>query len=71
MRCGCGRWRNGSGAAERETDLGRLPAARGISANLVAAYHHNHIFVPWARRGEALKMLANLAKGHTKVRPRT
>jgi hypothetical protein len=32
---------------------------------MVAAYHHNHIFVPWARRGEALKMLANLAKGHT------
>jgi len=46
-------------------------AAHGISANMVAAFHHDHVFVPWARRGEALKILENLAKGHTKVRPRT
>ena len=46
-------------------------AARGISANMVAAYHHDHVFVPWPQRHEALIILENLAKGHTKVRPRT
>ena len=28
--------------------------ARGISANVVAAYYHDHIFVPWDRRHEAM-----------------
>jgi hypothetical protein len=46
-------------------------AAHGISANMVAAYHHDHVFVPWARRTDALKILENLSKGHTKVRPAT
>jgi hypothetical protein len=46
-------------------------AAYGISANMVAAFHYDHVFVPWARRAEALIILENLAKGHTKVRPRT
>jgi hypothetical protein len=46
-------------------------AAHGISANMVAAFHHDHVFVPWRRRDEALKILDNLAKGHTKVRPGT
>ena len=32
-------------------------ADRGISANVVAAYHHDHIFVPWDRREEALETL--------------
>ena len=44
-------------------------AAHGISANMVAAFHHDHVFVPWPKRDEALKILENLAKGHTKVRP--
>lgn len=35
--------------------------AAGISANVVAAYHHDHIFVPWARRQEALDVLRRLA----------
>ena len=46
-------------------------ADRGISANMVAAFHHDHVFVPWPRRAEALIILENLAKGHTKVRPMT
>ena len=38
-------------------------AARGISANVVAAFHHDHVFVPWERRDEALETLAALARG--------
>ena len=33
----------------------------GISANVVAAYHHDHIFVPWDRRHEAVAALRALA----------
>ena len=33
----------------------------GISANVVAAYHHDHIFVPWNRREEVVALLAALA----------
>ena len=33
----------------------------GISANVVAAYHHDHVFVPWDRREEALRRLAELS----------
>ena len=36
---------------------------RGISANVVAAYHHDHIFVPWERGAEALAALRALAAG--------
>jgi hypothetical protein len=32
-------------------------AERGISANVVAALHHDHFFVPWDRREEALEAL--------------
>lgn len=32
-------------------------AGAGISANVVAALHHDHIFVPWDRREEALDLL--------------
>ena len=35
----------------------------GISANVVAAYHHDHIFVPWDRRDEAVAALRGLAQG--------
>jgi uncharacterized protein len=35
----------------------------GISANVVAAYHHDHIFVPWARRHEAVAILRGLGQG--------
>jgi len=32
-------------------------AEAGISANIVAALHHDHIFVPWDRRADALAAL--------------
>ena len=32
-------------------------AEAGISANVVAAFYHDHIFVPWDRREEALEAL--------------
>lgn len=36
-------------------------AERGISANVVAAYYHDHVFVPWERRAEAMEVLRALA----------
>ena len=36
-------------------------AAAGISLNAVSAYHHDHLFVPWGRRLEALAILERLA----------
>lgn len=30
----------------------------GISANIVAALHHDHIFVPWDRREDALRAMS-------------
>jgi hypothetical protein len=33
----------------------------GISANIVAALHHDHLFVPWDRRQEALRCIEALA----------
>lgn len=32
----------------------------GISANVVAAYHHDHLFVPWERREQAVAVLRAL-----------
>lgn len=37
-------------------------AQAGISANVVAAYYHDHVFVPWDRRGEAIAALENLRR---------
>jgi len=36
-------------------------AERGIACNVVAGFHHDHLFVPWARREEALEALAALS----------
>lgn len=36
--------------------------AHGISANVVAAYYHDHIFVPWDRRHDAMDAIIALAK---------
>jgi hypothetical protein len=33
---------------------------KGISANIVAALNHDHLFVPWDRREEALAILSRL-----------
>jgi hypothetical protein len=36
-------------------------AENGISANIVAAYHHDHVFVPWDRREAAMEALETLS----------
>lgn len=36
-------------------------AEAGIPCNMVAAFHHDHAFVPWAQRQEALHLLQDLA----------
>jgi hypothetical protein len=41
--------------------LSKRLAEAGISANVVAALHHDHIFVPWERREEALALLRSFA----------
>ena len=37
-------------------------AKAGIACNVVAGYHHDHLFVPWERRDEALGVLQRLAE---------
>jgi hypothetical protein len=37
-------------------------ASQGISANVVAAYYHDHIFVPVAKANQALSCLLKLVK---------
>lgn len=36
-------------------------AGAGIACNVVAGYHHDHLFVPWDRREEALGLLRRLS----------
>jgi hypothetical protein len=38
-------------------------ADKGISANVVAAFHHDHVFVPAARAEEAMAILHELSTG--------
>ena len=38
---------------------------KGISANIVAALNHDHLFVPWDRREEAIAILHGLEGGAT------
>ena len=35
-------------------------ARAGISVNPVSAFHHDHLFVPWDRRGDAIKILEDM-----------
>jgi len=37
-------------------------SARGIAANVVAGVHHDHFFVPWQRKAEAMETLRHLAR---------
>lgn len=37
-------------------------AAVGISANVVAGFHHDHIFVQWDRRQDAMTALQELSR---------
>ena len=38
-------------------------AEAGIPCNVVSAYYHDHLFVPWARRDDAMAALHALAAG--------
>ena len=44
--------------------VARALADRGLPANVVAAYHHDHILVPWDRRHGALEALVSLSEQH-------
>ena len=39
-------------------ELTRRLTARGIAANVIAGLRHDHVFVPWDRRAEALAAIA-------------
>ncbi|MFZ2754804.1 MAG: ACT domain-containing protein [Lysobacteraceae bacterium] len=38
-------------------------AARDIPCNAVSAYYHDHLFVPWVRRDDAITALRELSEG--------
>lgn len=40
----------------------RALAAEGISCNVIAGVHHDHLFVQWDRRGDALAALEALSR---------
>lgn len=35
---------------------------RGISCNVIAGVHHDHLFIPWDRRGDAMAALEALSR---------
>ena len=39
----------------------RALAEKGISANVIAGFHHDHIFLPWDQRHEAMAALEGLS----------
>ncbi len=39
-------------------------AQAGISVNPVSAYYHDHLFVPWERRTQAMDVLLELSERH-------
>jgi uncharacterized protein len=41
-------------------------ASAGISANVIAGFHHDHIFVPWSRRLDAMDVIGALARSGPK-----
>ncbi len=36
-------------------------AAEGIACNVIAAFRHDHLFVPWERRNDAMTVLTRLS----------
>ena len=45
--------------------IARALADEGISANMISAFHHDHVFVSSNRAKEALRVLNSLQKRHT------
>jgi len=43
--------------------MARELADRQISANVVAGFYHDHVFVPWDRRHDAISALQELSHG--------
>ena len=41
--------------------LARALADDGISTNVVAAFYHDHVFLPWDRRNDAMQVLARFS----------
>ena len=37
-------------------------AGAGLSVNPVSGFHHDHLFVPWERRDEVMRVLRELAR---------
>jgi hypothetical protein len=37
-------------------------AGQGIACNVIAGFYHDHLFVPWDRRDEALQILRELSE---------
>jgi hypothetical protein len=37
-------------------------ARQGIACNVVAGFHHDHLFVPWQRAEDALEALRDIAQ---------
>ncbi|PXA83260.1 hypothetical protein DMC47_44140 [Nostoc sp. 3335mG] len=42
--------------------MARALADRALPCNIVAGYHHDHLFVPWERRHDAMATLAALSE---------
>jgi len=42
--------------------MAKALADRDISCNIVAGYHHDHLFVPWLRRHDAMAALTTLSE---------
>jgi len=42
----------------------------GISCNVVAAYYHDHLFVPWKDAGRALNILKGMKSNETGENPK-
>lgn len=36
-------------------------AAEGVACNVIAGFHHDHIFVPWERRDDAMAILQKIS----------
>jgi len=67
-----GRWARISLAVHSSLSAVGLSAAiastladRNLPANIVAGYHHDHLFVPWERRQEALAALTALSERYS------